>query len=617
MLLVYSTETPLDWDAALRIGNAWFDRIAAATRLPTRAEQRKTLHQIEEDFRKLKKMVGDADSLEKSMRDDPRKALSQRLGEFMVCYFVSDTVTSSAINFSDRHAMRFELDKLSFALAAYRADHKAYPAKLDDLKPQYVAEVPEDLCTGDPLRYRRKPGGFLLYSLGNNGRDDGGKGYDDRDREKDWDELVKSGEDWDDLAVVMPAPAERKAKSSAKSAELSVSDLVILYLLSKKIKQSVVELGYSDETANDFAQMALDWKDYRGRVVLLALAKKISNVKQDFEKQLLNKSDLARVEAEAVDEFRQAVCSNVFPISERDYSLETVVKDKSANCLGYTQVTCVLGNSIGLSTQPIFVPEMFEHPMPWGMSHVACLVHLADGKVIMVDFATENVSEPFLFKDHFREAGIYWELKDGRNLLGVHPVMQLLDQKGLLGCIDVCRTKKMFKAGKADEAVRLLTKAIEGCPKNPMILSGRGCAYFELGRYDEAVADHDKAIELDPKYSSAYVDRARCYAKMRQFDRAVADCSKAIELNPNSPELYCVRGMTYIMLKENDKALADCEKALEINPKFGKAYLGRGGVRAMLGRKDDAKSDLKKAVELDPSLKGPAEEAAREFKIDW
>jgi hypothetical protein len=92
--------------------------------------------------------------------------------------------------------MQFELDKLAFALAAYRADHGSYPAKLADLKPKYVAEVPKDIFSEGELLYRPEGTGYLLYSVGVNGKDDGGKTRDDR----------KADEDWDDLVVRMTAP---------------------------------------------------------------------------------------------------------------------------------------------------------------------------------------------------------------------------------------------------------------------------------------------------------------------------------------------------------------------------------------------------------------------------
>ncbi len=93
-------------------------------------------------------------------------------------------------NAADRGVMQFELDKLAFALAAYRADHASYPAKLADLKPKYVAEVPKDIFNDGELNYRQQAGGYVLYSVGVNGKDDGAKTLEDRKADEDWDDLV-------------------------------------------------------------------------------------------------------------------------------------------------------------------------------------------------------------------------------------------------------------------------------------------------------------------------------------------------------------------------------------------------------------------------------------------
>ena len=91
--------------------------------------------------------------------------------------------------------MQFELTKLAFAWRSIRADHGSYPVKLADLVPKYVKELPKDIFNDGELHYTRQGKGFLLYSVGPNGKDDGGKTYDDR----------KAGEDWDDLVVRVPA----------------------------------------------------------------------------------------------------------------------------------------------------------------------------------------------------------------------------------------------------------------------------------------------------------------------------------------------------------------------------------------------------------------------------
>jgi hypothetical protein len=96
--------------------------------------------------------------------------------------------------------MQFELIRLAFALAAYRADQGAYPLKLADLVPKYVAKVPQDIFNDSELHYRREGDGYLLYSVGPNGKDDGGKSFDD----------CKAAEGWDDVVVRVPGPAAPK-----------------------------------------------------------------------------------------------------------------------------------------------------------------------------------------------------------------------------------------------------------------------------------------------------------------------------------------------------------------------------------------------------------------------
>lgn len=192
-LLHYGAGTPIDWDLTLRMGNAWFDRLADAYRKPTRAERKKAVSMIDEDFRRLKKTAADAKSLDKLMRSNPRKALSERFGQVFLAMFLPPITLY--VDVEDRWTMRFELDKLGFALAAYRADRGAYPAKLADLMPDYIVEVPKDIFNDSGLHYRLEGNGYLLYSVGVNGKDDGGKcdesgGTDEETPANGWDDLV-------------------------------------------------------------------------------------------------------------------------------------------------------------------------------------------------------------------------------------------------------------------------------------------------------------------------------------------------------------------------------------------------------------------------------------------
>ena len=49
------------------------------------------------------------------------------------------------------------------------------PSALSALVPDYLSSLPSDCMDGKPLRYRLQPnGGFMLYSVGEDGKDDGG-----------------------------------------------------------------------------------------------------------------------------------------------------------------------------------------------------------------------------------------------------------------------------------------------------------------------------------------------------------------------------------------------------------------------------------------------------------
>jgi hypothetical protein len=63
----------------------------------------------------------------------------------------------------------------AIALERFRLAHHAYPAALGNLAPEFVQAVPVDYMDGHDLRYRLNPDGtYLLYSVGQDGVDNGG-----------------------------------------------------------------------------------------------------------------------------------------------------------------------------------------------------------------------------------------------------------------------------------------------------------------------------------------------------------------------------------------------------------------------------------------------------------
>jgi hypothetical protein len=60
------------------------------------------------------------------------------------------------------------------AVERYRLAHGALPSSLEDLVAEYLGHVPGDPFTGEKLRYEKLGKGFVVYSVGADGRDDGG-----------------------------------------------------------------------------------------------------------------------------------------------------------------------------------------------------------------------------------------------------------------------------------------------------------------------------------------------------------------------------------------------------------------------------------------------------------
>jgi hypothetical protein len=103
----------------------------------------------------------------------------------------------------DQHELERRGLRVSIALERYRLKHGEYPAALADLVPAHLSTIPIDPWSGKPLGYKRidsvtdKLGrGYLLYSFGADGKDDGG---------------VESASRWDALTNAAAKPAIKGA----------------------------------------------------------------------------------------------------------------------------------------------------------------------------------------------------------------------------------------------------------------------------------------------------------------------------------------------------------------------------------------------------------------------
>jgi hypothetical protein len=76
---------------------------------------------------------------------------------------------------------RLRLVRVAVAVERFRKSNGRFPEKLTDLMPNFLPAIPIDPFDGQPLRYRLLEKGYMIYSVGRDGHDDGG-----REKPADW-----------------------------------------------------------------------------------------------------------------------------------------------------------------------------------------------------------------------------------------------------------------------------------------------------------------------------------------------------------------------------------------------------------------------------------------------
>jgi hypothetical protein len=94
-------------------------------------------------------------------------------------HFYATVLLSECDRLTDRYARdvaRLELCRTALAVERYRLANQAHlPGKLIDLVPTFLPSVPQDPFDGQPLRFKPLEKGYVIYSVGPDLTDDGGR----------------------------------------------------------------------------------------------------------------------------------------------------------------------------------------------------------------------------------------------------------------------------------------------------------------------------------------------------------------------------------------------------------------------------------------------------------
>jgi tetratricopeptide (TPR) repeat protein len=160
--------------------------------------------------------------------------------------------------------------------------------------------------------------------------------------------------------------------------------------------------------------------------------------------------------------------------------------------------------------------------------------------------------------------------------------------------------KKLMSAGKYDEAIEKVSRAIEKEPGAFVLYYNRAVAYEKQGDKDKALSDYQKTLELKPGFLLAISAAGNLLAQKSDFPGAVKYYKKAVDLGLTDTLALYNYGACLINLGDNDQAKAVFEKLIGLDPGYADAYYQMGII--YVGRSDNARAKefLKKFVELDP-----------------
>jgi tetratricopeptide (TPR) repeat protein len=140
------------------------------------------------------------------------------------------------------------------------------------------------------------------------------------------------------------------------------------------------------------------------------------------------------------------------------------------------------------------------------------------------------------------------------------------------------------KAGRMQEAIKALTRAIQLNPDNSEPYVNLGAALASVSRLNEAARTLAQAVALDPENADALNNLGIVLKDIGRLDEAITVLSKAIQIQPDNAMAYFNLGRTFAKAGQNERAINALQQAIQINPEYDNAAIELAGVLNQSGR---------------------------------
>jgi len=319
-----------------------------------------------------------------------------------------------------------------------------------------------------------------------------------------------------------------------------------------QLTNEVKSLGYPEETAQKFAKMVMEWKEDKENLII-SLRDALQKEQTKCSQGKISKEELAQKEMSTAFFLGEKI-KEVFKNEDKVYELSQIVREKKANCLGYTQIFYVLGNIIGLSLKPVEVAEVISN---WHI--VNMILSLSNGKEVIVDLTIQGdnfISKPFRLEEEYEKRGIYWEYRKEAPLgIGdLYRKIRILDKNGLIAQIYHNRADEDIHRGKYNKAMEEAQKAIEYDSNDVLGYYNLGVAYIWLENYEKAISQFKKVLNFYSRFIPAYLNLGVAYKKIGVYSEALHYLNKIVEFGYELDKVYFNLAHIYLLKGDMDKA---------------------------------------------------------------
>ena len=171
--------------------------------------------------------------------------------------------------------------------------------------------------------------------------------------------------------------------------------------------------------------------------------------------------------------------------------------------------------------------------------------------------------------------------------------------------IDMQLAAALRQAGRVDDALSRLRRAIKRQPPYPKAFYELGCALASTKHYDEAAEVFERGRDIAPMVAEFSTQLGRVFLERREFANAKHAFARAREISPASHDALSGMALAHQGAGEHDKAADYFRRCLAAKPDPG-TWLNLGRCLLRLGQLDEGYDCFRFAVRGDPKRYGNA-----------